>query len=190
MTDYCQYDDRDLLHLLAYDDEQAFVAIYKRYWPLLHDAASRRLKDSAMSEDVVQEVFTRLWSRRRELRIGRLDAYLLTAVRYRVLNHVVRGTAPDPVYQPLEDIFVSALSADGGLLEKELQQLAQYFIASLPAKRRRIFQLRFIEDLSTREIAARLHISRKTVQNQLRTAVEDLKAQLTVCLLLFLLLLN
>ena len=62
--------------------------------------------------------------------------------------------------------------------EKELEELAQSWIDALPEKRRKIFLLHFRENLSTKEIAEKLGITQKTVQNQLGTASQDFKDQM------------
>jgi len=70
------------------------------------------------------------------------------------------------------------MHTDDPILEKEIMDLLGYWIAALPAKRRQIFLMHYIEDLSTRDIAERIGVSRKTVQNQLNTASQSLRVRL------------
>lgn len=149
----------------------------------MYDAAWKRLKNNQQAEDIVQEIFITLWTRRAELSIEQLPAYLHTAVRFRVLNYIERDLATSSVYGPLEAITAAEQGADSVLLEKELHELLAAYIASLPEKRRAIFILHLKENLSTREIADRLHISQKTVQNQLGTAVKGLHTKLAPVLI-------
>ncbi|HEY9559312.1 MAG TPA: sigma-70 family RNA polymerase sigma factor [Anseongella sp.] len=179
MTTYRKYDDPELIRLLQNGDERAFVAVYRRYWPVLFDSAWRRLKDRGMAEDVVQEIFVDLWTRRASLSVSRLGPYLQAAVRYKTLNYLARGKGSRELFEPMEQLLALTPAADAKLMERELSELVQLFIRALPGKRRKIFELYYTEDLSTLEIADRLQVSRKTVQNQLRTAVIALKAHLT-----------
>lgn len=172
------YTDKVLLDLLVQDDRNAFTILYRRYWMSLYDAAWKRLKNPQQAEDIVQDIFISLWTRRAELAIDNLPAYLHTAVRFRVLNYVERDLAATAFYEPFEAITATTATADGSLIEKELAGLVQAYIESLPEKRRAIFLLHLKENLSTKEIADRLQISQKTVQNQLGTALKGLHTRL------------
>jgi len=178
------FTDQQLLNLIAEDDEHAFKDIYSRYWKSLYDTAFKRLKNSNQSQDIVQDVFIGLWERRLDLQIRDLAAYLHTAVRYRVYNYVSRNLATEAFFEPFEAVVIYSAGADEMLIEKELFQLAKAYIATLPKKRKQIFMLYTQENLTTTEIARKLHISRKTVQNQLSNAIGGLKAHLLPALLL------
>lgn len=179
--------DEQLLQLMRDGDREAFKIIYQRYWHSLYQAAYRRLANHDQAEDIAQEIFVKLWERRRHLNIIHLRAYLHTAVRYRVYDFVVQDTAADAFYQPFEEVLLAAGQVDTDLIEKELWQLAEAYIAAMPRKRRQIFELYFNRNLPTHEIAARLNVSRKTVQNQLGNAVNGLRARVlpaSICLVL------
>lgn len=186
MKAYSLYTDDELIQLVQTGDERAFIAVYRRHWAVLFDSAWRRLKDRGKAEDVVQEVFVDLWARRASLSISHLRPYLQAAVRYKTLNLLARGEGSRELLEPMEQLLTARGSTDARLIEQELVELVRLFVQTLPDRRRRIFELYYDEELSTREISARLDISRKTVQNQLRTAVVALKAHLTSLVLFFL----
>lgn len=77
-----------LLIYLRTGDELAFREIYERYWKKLYSIARRKIHALDAIEEMVQDIFLKLWERRNELRIERLDAYLFTAVRYATINHI------------------------------------------------------------------------------------------------------
>ena len=86
MINYQLYDDNKLLSLLSNNDEEAFTEIYNRYWEKLVAVAYKRLKNTAFTEDVVQDVFVSLWKNRYESSIQSLENYLASAVKYAVFN--------------------------------------------------------------------------------------------------------
>lgn len=178
MSDFGTYQDSELVHLLLQDDKDAFDELYRRYLPILFNAAFKRLKSKDLSKDITQEVFIDLWIRRGKVQIENLQAYLLTAVRFQVLKLISREKHNSSFIEPFENMAVSSLNADGEILDKELFDLFESWLNTLPVKRKAIFVLHYIEKLSTKDIAERLDISQKTVQNQLGNAVQGLRSSL------------
>lgn len=174
MKAYDSYSDNELVTLLQQGSEESFAEIYNRYWVELYDAAYQRLKNKEQVEDIIQDVFVKLWIRRAELNINNAQAYLHTAIRFRVFNYVERENVHESFFEPFESIVSPHQSADERVLEKELLDLVQAYIESLPRKRKEIFLLHTRDNLSTKEIAERLNISQKTVQNQLGTTMQGL----------------
>lgn len=163
--------------LLKEDNKEAFVLIYRKFWKALYNAAYKRLRDSDRSQDVVQNVFTDLWLRRDRVTITNLPAYLHTAVRFQVYKEVVKQPSDAEFFKVLEEMLVSPLQSDAGLIDEELRELVALWIEALPEKRRQIFLMHFQDELSTDEIAKRLNVSQKTVQNQLNTASTHIRAK-------------
>jgi RNA polymerase sigma-70 factor (ECF subfamily) len=176
---YANYSDEDLMDAIRNDEQAAFEALYDRYWSVLYNHAGKRLKSGEHSGDVVQNVFTDFWSRRREVLVLNVGAYLHTAVRFQILKLVNRGPSQTRYFEVFDELITATIRSDGPVMEKELQQMFAAWIKALPEKRRQIFLLHYDQQLSTRDIATQLNISRKTVQNQLNTATTDLRSKLT-----------
>lgn len=174
MIAYANYTDNELTTLIHNGDEPAFAELYNRYWLELYDTAYRRLRNKEQVEDIIQDIFVKLWIRRAELQIENPQAYLHTAVRFRVFNYVERKTAHESFFEPFESIAYSTATADEKVLEKELLEVVEAYIEALPEKRKQIFLMHIKLNLSTQEIADRLKISQKTVQNQLATSMQGL----------------
>lgn len=168
--------DSDLLKLVKQNDQLAFEELYERHWLSLYNIAFKRLNEKETSKDLVQDVFTDLWHKRHKKDISRLLPYLHTAVRYKVYTLVSKGRATAHFIEPFENMFTSALTADGYLADKELMSVFTQWLGTLPEKRREIFRLRYLEEISTRAIALRMNISQKTVQNQLAIAFHNLRS--------------
>lgn len=180
------YTDSYLLDKLAKSEQWAFEIIYSRYWRLLLNAAFKRLKDKQQSEDIVQNVFMRLWNNREHLNVLNLSAYLHTAVRYEVLKFLSRSKTTLYFHSLLEEVIMDTDTADTKIVTTEMMELVLAYAQTLPEKRRNIFILHLQNSLSTKQIADTLHIKQKTVQNQLRTALNGLHARITPTILVIL----
>lgn len=181
------YGDEQLLAFLKEDSRAAFTLIYQKFWPSLYNSAFKRLRDEGLCKDVIQNVFADLWTRREELVIQNLSAYLHSAVRFQVFHQASKKTHT-ALFTDLEELLRSPFQSDSGLIDNELAKMVELWIMALPEKRRKIFLMHYFEELSTQEIADQLNISQKTVQNQLNTASTYIRARfahlLTVSILL------
>ncbi|RXF68788.1 RNA polymerase sigma factor [Arcticibacter tournemirensis] len=176
--------DKLLLMRMQEDSSEAFDALYEKYWELVYSAAFKRLNDPGYAKDITQDIFLQLWSRRKELVIDNLPAYLFTAVR----NNVYKWMERDGKYTPIPDLLlqleISKDDADAKILHKEFLKAYEALVGTLTSSQQVIFQMRYQQDLSTEEIAERLNISRKTVQNQLGRSIALLRESFTlICLL-------
>jgi len=174
MIAYASYTDNELTTLIHNGDEPAFAELYNRYWLELYDTAYRRLRNKEQVEDIIQDIFVRLWIRRAELQIENPQAYLHTAVRFQVFKFVERDSTSRSFFEPFDSMAYSSSTADEKVLEKELLEVVEAYIEALPEKRKQIFLMHIKLNLSTQEIADRLNISQKTVQNQLATSMQGL----------------
>ncbi len=168
--------DQQLTTLLRDGVREAFDEIYNRYWKLLFNTAFKRLGDTELCEDLVQEIFVDLWMNRRKKTIEALYPYLLTAVRYQVFTWYKKHKKLPVFEEPLAYMAIAPEGADSTYFLKELLTTIQHWLELQPEKRREIFRLRYLESLSTKEIAEELQISQKTVQNQLNTAQGSLRS--------------
>jgi RNA polymerase sigma-70 factor (family 1) len=162
----------------------SFTLVYRKFWPSLYNTAYKRLKDRDQCQDIVQNVFTDLWNRKEKISIKNLEAYLHTAVRYQVYKQLLKAPSNSAFFSVLEKMLQSPYNADDHVLTAELSKLVELWIDALPEKRKKIFLMHYYEHLSTQEIAARLNISQKTVQNQLNRASIYIRARFTLFFLL------
>jgi len=171
-------DDHELLARLQQDEENAFNEIYDRYWSLVYTDAFRRVKSHAKAQDLTQDLFIKLWTRRKELDISNLRAYLRVGIRNRVFNLFEKERRYVP-FEKLLQLPVEENQADITAIRNEFMAAYQALVDALPEKRQKIFRYRFDDGLSTEEIAEKLNISRKTVQNQLGRATSSVRSELT-----------
>ena len=179
-------DDVLLLRQTEQGSKQAFNLLYEKHWGKAYAEAYKRLKDSDQAKDIVQEIFTHIWLKRESLHIDNLQAYLNIAIRNKVFKLVEKQKYIHPFFDILEDMPATGLQADDNLLWKEFLTTYEALLNTLPPKRQIIFRLHFQQDLSTKNIATQLGVTRKTVQNQLGKAIEKLKVSLLPLLILLL----
>lgn len=167
--------ERDLLQQLREDDEQALTLLYKAHWQPLFLSAYNILKDKKACEDIVQDIFLQLWLRRKTLDVREsLKTYLSTAVRYQVFHHIRKTAKKANAQESVKDTPL-AESSDEILLQKDLYGQVHEAVAELPERCRTIYRLSREEQLTHKEIAHRLNISTKTVENQLTIALRRVR---------------
>lgn len=173
-----QITDLELWAAIRNDDEQAFNELFKRYWIRLYNTGYRYLKDRERSEEVVHDVFLNLWDRRQNLEINSFSSFILTAVRYQIYNHL-RAAKSVLIYgTELIDQDQHSLTFNKGeyaIEEQDLHQEMNEYLQKLPKRCQEIFFLSRIDNLSNAEIALRLGISKRTVENQLTVALKHLR---------------
>jgi RNA polymerase sigma factor (sigma-70 family) len=175
ISSYRSLEDSKLVSLIMEGDRLAFDEVYERYWKRLYNDTYKRLKSIEMIEEIVQDVFSNLWSSRGKRNIQNIYPYLLTSVRYQVFMLYKKGKSTPVFEEPLEHMVLATLQADSLFNEKELKGCVSVWMALQPDKRRAVFQMKYIDEKTTREISETLGISQKTVQNQLLTSFSSLR---------------
>lgn len=176
--------DAMLLQQVEQGSKLAFDTLYEKYWEMSFSNAYKRLKDIDLAKDIVQEIFIHIWLNREALHIDNLPAYLNIAIRNRVIKLVAKQKITHPFFTHLNSMPEKKYLADGELLWKEFLTAYEALVNTLPPKRQLVFRLRFQEDMSTLEIAKELGLSRKTVQNQLTKATDQLRTSLQILFIL------
>jgi RNA polymerase sigma-70 factor (ECF subfamily) len=163
-----------LLRRLSGNDKAAFAEIYHRYWELLLGLAYNRLKNMPAAEDIVHDIFAGIWINRQKQEIGSLRNYLATAVKYSILKEV-RKAALARHHLQSSPALLYATDTDNELDHKHLLSILHKEIETLPEKCKLVFRYSREQGLSAREIAEKMHISPKTVENQLNKALRRLR---------------
>lgn len=182
MTAYSNLSDHELTDLVKTNDKVAFDEIYLRYWHKCYNDAYKKLRDAELCQELVQDLFIDFWLKRADREIQNLPNYLRTAVRYKVFMQYKKNLNRPIFEEPLDHMVESYLQADSLLNVKELKLRIDQWLEMQPEKRREIFKMRFMDDLSTQEISEILKISRNTVQNHLTVATNNLKNSLGVAI--------
>jgi RNA polymerase sigma-70 factor, ECF subfamily len=178
--------------LLAKRDEITFEQVFKSHFKNLHAYAFTILKDQDEAEEIVQQVFYKLWERSENLTItGSVTAYLYRAVHNESLNFLKHEKVKSNhrlhvAYSMKNETDQASKKILGGELEKKLHAA----LNELPEQCRTIFQMSRFNEMKYREIADQLDISVKTVENQMGKALKILRTKLVDFLPVIVLLLN
>lgn len=159
----------------------AFEQIYQSYWSELYSYAYNILRDKAVCEEIVQEIFFSLWNKRREIQITHsIRAYLFTAVKFQTLNYI-KSEKVKRNYAASYGAFKKILfdnSNEENIHLADLKNLVENEVSKLPEKCQQIFRMSRNEHHSIKNIADLLNISHKTVENQLSKALKQLRSSL------------
>ncbi len=133
--------------------------------------------DPDESEEIVQNSFVKFWNKKEEITISSsLKSYLYQAVKNESLNHIKHLK----VVKSYEGSHKNDYQSDGSdaLVTQELQNKIDSSLAKLPVERKKIFLMSRNEGLKYREIADKLDISIKTVENQMGKALKFFRSEL------------
>ncbi len=159
-----------------------FERVFKTHFKSLLAYAHTILNDPTMSEEIVQEVFYKLWEQREQIDIhSSLKAYLYRSVHNESLNHI-KHQKVKAVYRQYTLHHESDHTEEHDPIRKlsgiELENKIRHALNELPEQCRLVFQLSRFESMKYQEIAGHLNISVKTVENQMGKALKRLRVSL------------
>ncbi len=159
-------------------DQDLFEQVFKIYFKSLRDYAFLLLRDETEAGEAVQQVFYRIWEKKKNLIVhSSVKAYLYKAVHNQCLLQLKRKNYMDEYRNHMTSKAKSEAEewAFGKTEHKELEMLLYKAMNRLPAQCRIIFQLNRFEGLSYQEVAAELNLSVKTIENQMGKALKRLR---------------
>lgn len=169
-------DEKQLIRQLRQSDKNAFTSLYEMYWRQVYNFSRLYLYNQSIAEEVVQEVFIKIWERRDLIKENENFKGLLFIVTRNLIFNQHKKSVNEEFYKMT---VLSAIESSYNLEEEiEARNLSEYIdqlIEELPPRRREIFNLSRKEHKNYKEIAEILHISEKTVENQISEAIRYLK---------------
>jgi RNA polymerase sigma-70 factor (family 1) len=172
--------DPEIVSAIRQGDEAAFEQTFRKFYGRLCNYANSLLKDSDEAEEVVQTVFLTIWEKRADLEITfSIKAYLYRAVHNHCLNRF-KHAAIKEAHKEYSGHFIaqSYESVTQAIHASELEEQIERAVSKLPAQCQKAFRLSRFEELKYHEIAERLDISIKTVENQIGKALRILRVEL------------
>lgn len=171
--------DQDLLINLRHGDIKAFDDLYYRYAKKLMAFALTFFADQTIAEEAVQEIFIRIWEKRRELDESKsFKSYLFQAVKFYMFNYIRDRKVSCSYDDVSEETFYQENLVEEKLHYEELEAAAQLLIGRLPQVQQQVFRLNKLEGLSPQEIADRLNLSKRTIEHHIYLATKTVKSEL------------
>ena len=157
------------------NDKSILEGLFRQHYGKMTHLARTLLHDDAEAQDVVQDVFARLLENEYQMTGSKAEAYLMSAVRNRCMNHI-RNMQFRERFKHLHPLDEANESHSIEEIMAELEQINAIVDAHIEEPQRTIFSLRFDEELTFQEIASRLDISVGTVYKYLRQCISRIKS--------------
>ena len=167
--------DEILLAGIKQNDYASYNQLFKRYYSRLCTFTTALTQSSSASEDVIQELFIRLWTHRRKLVINEnISGYLYRASKNAALNYI---RTENNRKKTLQNMPVSEWVSDESVIEQiEFSAALHHCISQLPDRSREVFMKSRFEGLKQKEISDQLGISAQTIKNQIWKSLQYLKS--------------
>jgi len=170
--------DSEILRLILEGDDQAFVALFNKYFERLSKTAYLILKDSESAKDITQEFFYHLFEEKEKFNsINNLKNYLFISIKNLALNKLKN----EDNQQRLNISYINKIdleSQNSTMDYNNFLEIVKNEISTLPPKCRLIFSYSRFEGLSNTEISEILDISKSTVEKQIYYAFKHLREKL------------
>lgn len=167
-----------LLAALKMDSHEAFVQIFRRYYPDLVFFVSRFIPDMETCEDIVQEAFIKIWANRKFLEIRTsLKTYLVSLVQNLALNEI-KHRKVKTLYRNMYHEMIMSLPADEHILYTELNDAVETLFSQLDPEVLETYMLSRSHHLKYTEIAKKLNISVRTVEARISKTIRFLQSNL------------
>lgn len=173
--------DAELARRMRLGDERALETIFRMYYPGLVGFARRYVKTTEIAEELVQDLFLKVWSRRSSLgEIDSVKTYLFRAARNTALNHLRRRRLEHEWLEKEGTTITEhqTLEGDEAVTESDITAAVRAAVDRLPPRCREVFMLSRDGGLTYGEIAKSLGISIKTVETQMGRALKALRESL------------
>ena len=168
---------QDWVSALRDGDSKAFDHLFGYYSKRLYYFALGYLKSRADAEEIVQEVFYKIWELKKNLKPELSFKAYIFKIAYRMINELFLKVTQDQLYR--HEIVATSLDFDNNMEERidyhSLLELVDKIVNELPPRQKEIFIKRKREDIPVKEIATLLEISPKTVENHLTEALKTIK---------------
>lgn len=170
---------------LSKGDHRSYELLFLAYHPKIYHFLCGFIKNEEEAYDMTQEIFYKVWVNRAMMgEVKSFKAYLFTMARHMIYNHYEHNLVKEKytlsqlnqqeTYEPEQDMFA-----------KDLTLFIDLVISQMPEQRQRIFKMSRKEGFSSDEIASRLNIHKRTVENHISNALSDLRKALQLVSFLF-----
>lgn len=178
---------QDIIEELTEGSQEAFRMVFKAAYPQVRAFSKGFTKNDADADDIAQQVFIKLWTKRAILaNVRNFETYLYTITKNTVLNHMASQKAFMVDISDVRNLSTENTSPLEQIEASDLQLLIDMTVENMPPQRQAVYKLSRVEGLSNDQIAERLGLQKKTVENHLNLALGEIRKVLKMFILLLL----
>jgi RNA polymerase sigma-70 factor (family 1) len=172
------HNELETIRLVTQGDEKAFAILFYHYKDKLYTYALRLTDEAELAEEMVQDVFLKIWTNRAELKkIDSIDAYLFTIIRNKSYNAIKKRAHEAVILKELSfNMTEMQNSTEETVIVNNYQTLLQKVVSQLPPQQKLIYDLSRSQGLKHEEIAQKLQISKNTVKVHLVKALHTIRS--------------
>jgi len=172
MESKTDYSNNNLVALLQKGDEQAFRSLFVKYSARLYLFSLKFLKDKEDAEDLLNEVFLKIWENRQSLKTNlSFQAYLFTIAYNNIRQRFIKKSREEKYIRIFTEEYLANTSEDEDQLDYySFMERINEIIDLLPPRRKEIFILSYKDELKNEKIAEKLSLSENFVRKQLSIA--------------------
>ena len=175
------------IEALQNGNHKAFEEVFLTFFDKVKYLLTGLLRSESDAEELAQDIFVKLWINRQSIDTNKsFSSYLYTIARNAALNYLKHKLVEENFKNSFNDFEIEeADRSDDILFAKEISLLIEMAVCRMPVQRRRIYQMSREKGRSNNEIAEELGISKKTVENQLSLALQEIKRVISAFLIFF-----
>ena len=178
---------QDIIEELTEGNQEAFRTVFKAAYPQVRAFSKGFTKNDTDADDIAQQVFIKLWTKRAILaNVRNFETYLYTITKNTVLNHMASQKAFMVDISDVRNLSTENTSPLEQIEASDLQLLIDMTVENMPPQRQAVYKLSRVEGLSNDQIAEKLGLQKKTVENHLNLALGEIRKVLKMFILLLL----
>lgn len=186
----CDPQEQDLLRQLIRGDIAGYEVLFHKYYPTFFAFIKGMTKETAVAEDIAQNIFMKVWLNREKLDAAKsIRNYLFVLAKHEIYNYF---RTKSRTFTTLKEAIAQTESKGGGGIQPprneieekldlaETAEQVEIIVGKMPPQRQQIFRMSRFEHMPSREIAEQLNLSVRTVDKHLELALKELRKYLNI----------
>jgi RNA polymerase sigma-70 factor (ECF subfamily) len=172
-------DDIQNIQELASGNHSAYKSLFMKYFPKVKYFISHLIKSDVVAEELAQDIFMKIWEHREQLvLIQSFNSYIYRIAKNLSLNYLEHKYIEETYFNNYQG--ETEFSIEEEFYAKELELLEQLTVSNMPPQRKAIYEMSRKKGFTNEEIATKLSISKKTVENHLNLALKEIRKTLSL----------
>jgi len=171
--------DIELISGLSQGDIRSYELLFERYYCRIKGFAKGLTKDEYTAEDIVANVFMKLWLHKEKLAsLSNLSGYLFSVTKNEVIDHFRARKYLTDYLHSIENEYTEETEPEDLYDTNKIQEIVDRVVETMPEQRRKIFIMSRMENMTNGEIAEKLNLSKRTVEKHISLALDQLRPAL------------